>query len=902
MRRHLAVLAATTLTGLTCVAFAGGATAATPDPASLTRLTADVIPGLAAATPEGVPAPGTPIRVDVTLADPDPAGEQALLAALQTRGNPAYHHFLTPAEYAARFAVPAGQAAAVESFATAHGLRVARVDAMRDLITVTGTMQQAAATFHTSFANFLWHGLSFWANVSAPEVPAGLGITGLVGLNSAQRMHTTDKAPAAGAPHGQAPAQDTCDPTGAVCTGVTTPNDIRSVYDAPAANKGQGQTLAIFGEGDYKGPISDLRHFEQAFSLPQVPVKVVLTDGSDLSKYTDTAGTGEWDLDSQSTTGVAPDIQQLDLYFASSLSDQSVENEFSVWADDPTGPLQANASFGECEYNPAAQQLPASADFAAGQAFTQETEQVLTQANAEGRTLFASAGDTGSSCPVLPVDVNGLANEAVPDVEYPCASPHAVCVGGTVLYTTGGDSEASPDPTRHASRVLEYTWTFTGGGTSFVFPEPAYQAGESTVVGRCLYDTGGNPVVPPVPCRGVPDVAAQSGDVVTNGYSIYTGGALTESGGTSLSSPLNVGMWTLDQAAAASGGNGFADPVFYGHPGDFFDIGGGPSSPPASNGYFASTPGWDYTSGLGVQDVTALMKDIDGTTTPTNDVAPPNTGGYTAVDPSGTVLDSSSGTTSTGGTGGTGGTTGASAPACVALFTGKPDAAGYPAQLPQSYPQLDILQGDMHVSADGKNLETILTIQNMSEGATAVAQPGGANEYYMVWNYKGTPYFTNAEVSALGDSFNYGTVTKVGTTNQYSNSGTATGRIVDGANGTVEVDVPLAAIGGPATGDTLSGPTGSTYVEVGAPQVGGSLQPVETVGPGNDYQLGEICAATGLPGSSGGAGPAGGTVPEAPLAIGIPLVGLGAAGWMVARRRRRTAPATVEVAGAESGR
>jgi pseudomonalisin len=885
IRRTLAAASATALAGLTCLA-AVPATAASAAP-SLTRVAADVIPGLSALPPLRATAGAQRISVDVDLIDPHAAQEQALVTALTTKGSPEYHHFLTPAAYAARFRVPAATDSAVERFATAHGLTVERVNLMGDEISLSGTVAQAERTFSVSISDYVWHGLHFYANSNAPAVPAGLGIVGVVGLNSAQRMTTTDHVPPATARHGSTPAQDTCDPTGAVCTGVTTPNDLRSVYDAPAANQGQGQKMAVFGEGDFTGPIKDLRLFEKQFGLPQVPVKVILTDGTDLSQYSDSSGSGEWDLDTQAETGIAPAVQELDLYFGTSLSDASVGRMFSVWADDPNGPLQANASFGECEYNPVAGSLPSTAQFAAGQAFTVQTEQALTQANAEGRTLFASAGDTGSSCPVVPVDVNGIGNEAFPDVNYPCASPHAVCVGGTVLYTTGGDTEATPDPTKHATRVLEYSWTYTGGGTSVVFPEPTFQSGVSTIVTPCLYDDTGTPYASPTTCRAVPDVAAQSGDVITNGYSIYSNGSLTESGGTSLSSPLNVGMWTLDQAAAPAGGNGFADPVFYKHPSDFFDIGGGPSSPPTGNGYFISTPGWDYTSGLGVQDVSQLQKAVDGGTTPTDDVASPNTGTTTVVDPSGTVVSSSGS--------GSGGTT-SSDPACVALFTGQPNAGGFPNGA-QSYPQLDILQGDMHLSADGKSLETILTIQNMQEGVTAVPPGGGANEYYMTWSWKGTTYFTNTEVSAAGTSFNYGQVQKVGASNQYSNSGTATGKVVDGPNGTITVTVPLASIGAPAVGDTLTSPAGATYVEVGVPTVGGSLQPDDSAGPGNDYQLGEICAATGLPGSSGGAAPSGGTVPEAPLAVGLPLLGLGVAGGLLYRRRRRPAGASVIGAG-----
>src|SRR5207244_12576464 len=77
-------------------------------------------------------------------------------------------------------------------------------------------------------------------------------------------------------------------------------------------------------------------------------------------------------------------------------------------------------------------------------------------------------------------------------------------------------------------------------------------------------------------CRGTPDVAAQSGDIASNGYGIVAAGETAyPGGGTSLSSPLWMGMWSRIQAAAPAGGLGFADETFYKVPSsDFFDVGG----------------------------------------------------------------------------------------------------------------------------------------------------------------------------------------------------------------------------------------------------------------------------------------------------------------------------------------
>jgi major membrane immunogen (membrane-anchored lipoprotein) len=832
--------------------FVGAAQAATQP---LSILGADVIPGLTALAPLGATAPSTNVEVDVTLASSDPAGEAAYLASEYTPGGAHYHAFLTTQQVADQYGASQADYESALDFATANGMSLVRASNTRELIVLSGTVAQADKTFGVTIDNYSWHGLDFYADVNAPSVPAGLGITGVVGLNSAQVMKL-DSMATARASHslpGVKPHQTDCE--AGYCVGATTPEDLWGAYDQSAVDEGQGESVAIFGEGDWTPPLQDLRDFEAnpdqlttcggaglpacADALPAVPVRVVEVDGQQAS-YTDTSGDEEWDIDTQASTGMAPDLQQLDLYFGTNLSDADVLNVVEDWASDPNGPEQASASYGECEYDPAAQQLPASDDFAAGQAMTVAYEQTMANANAEGRTLFSSAGDDGSSCPITPVDTNGVATQAFPDVNYPCSSPEVVCVGGTVLYTTG----STPN-----TRALETSWDDSGGGTSALFPEPSYQTplNGASVPGPgnidCAYNDEGMLDTTPTPCRGVPDIAAQSGDIVTNGYGIYYDGSATEEGGTSLSSPLSLGMWARVQAAAPAGGLGFANPVFYAHESDFYDI-GNPSDSPASlsttNGYFESTPGWDYVSGLGVMDVTKMTQAVDKTLTPTNDVPSPNTptvnyydGSLPGYPPIATPPPVD--------------------PACVSLFTGTTGESSYPPVEGSDYPNLDVLEGNMHNSAT--TLTTILTIEDMAEWSGDNPPGGTANEYYVKWDFGGTTYFTNAQVAATGDTFSYGDETFTGSTGTYTTVGTATGTIVDGDEGTITITVPLSAVGSPSVGanaSTLTSPSSSVAVLVGTPPTGGELLTASDVSPEYDYTLNEVCGATGRPGSDGG--------------------------------------------------
>lgn len=588
-------------------ALALGLTTTTPahaDTGLLSTVTQNVLPGLANAT---LLAPDTTSNLDliVSVPRPDPAGERALIAAEHTPGNPQYRHFLTPDQFAARFGVPAGQQAAVRGFFSSGGATIDHVSAAGDVFTVSGPTATFAKLFGTSFNRYRIGTTDFVANTSAPITPASLGIANVVGLNTLQRYSTPAKAMR---------QQGTC--LGSTCLGGTTPQDLWSVYDQPAAHTGAGQSMAIFGEGATDGVINDLRAFEQKFSLPQIPVTVKHPAGD--TDFTDDSGHAEWNIDTQASSGMAPDASGLTLYFGSDLSDADVTKVFSQFTDDSTGPMQASASYGECETTPVISQIAGlpllNPSLPIGQGLGNNNDATLTQitrqAAAEGKTIFVSTGDTGSSCPVVFAPVigagNGILNQGYPVTNSPASLPWVTAVGGTVLYTDG-----------HGNRSREYAWAFGGGGSTLFTPAPAYQQGTPGLNLPCVTD-------PTSICRGIPDVAAQSGDVTGNGYDIVMSGTYTEGGGggTSLSSPLWLGMWTRIQGAApTAAGNGFANEQLYrlgkdaaSYARDFFDVSSTDLSEslPSGDGLYAALPGWDYVTGWGTPKVAGLIRDIDG--------------------------------------------------------------------------------------------------------------------------------------------------------------------------------------------------------------------------------------------------------------------------------------------------
>jgi subtilase family serine protease len=469
------------------------------------------------------------------------------------------------------------------------------------------------------------------------------------------------------------------------------------------------------------------------------------------------------------------------------------------WVNDRRGPLQASASFGECENVGGADAILTDGMQAAG-------DQILAQAVAEGRTLFASTGDTGASCPLL-VNTNGLATQLYPGQEFPAVSPYAVAVGGTVLNSDGGNPP---------NRFSETGWEYSGGGNSISEPAGPYQVG--TAPTSCVTDEDGNIFVPGLgpACRSVPDVAAQSGDVFTgNGLLITNDSGVDQQGaGTSLSSPLWLGMWTRIQAAAVAKGKGlgFANYPLYkiatsdAYHNGFYDVIVGDNQP------YPATPGYDNNTGWGAPDVAHLMQLLTGRLTPVSNAKPA---------PLATFSTSSCGTLATD---------------AVGDDNYDPEGQAAVAQ-PGQNPQLDLTGVTMKLSPDGQTLRIIVSVANMT---TTIPTPGVENDYNVVWAYNGTTYFAQLAVEPGGVVNAYdGQLVRVSLENRYQQLDVVNGSIATGPNGTAEIDVPLADIGNPPLGAILPFPTAQSYVRLGV--LAGSLQPVDATNAGLSYLFAGGC-------------------------------------------------------------
>jgi subtilase family serine protease len=302
----------------------------------------------------------------------------------------------------------------------------------------------------------------------------------------------------------------------------------------------------------------------------------------------------EWDLDTQSSTGMAQNVSMLYLYDTTSLTDSDIANGYNRWVHDRLASL-GNSSFGECEYQA---WLDGS---------MKVDDNLFMQAAAQGQTMFVSTGDTGSSCALAPT--NGAPASGPTMVEYPATSPYVVGVGGTSALANAADS----------TYVGEAAWNAGGGGLSLFENSPEWQR---AVIPSSTGAAATN-------LRGLPDIA-MAADAVAGAYRIYGSNipgvgdcsAGCAVGGTSEASPLAMGAYARILSAHVNE-LGFAPPLLYANylkyqnnattvngPPPTQALGGFHDIITGGNGAYTALPGYDYTTGLGTIDVGVMNAQI----------------------------------------------------------------------------------------------------------------------------------------------------------------------------------------------------------------------------------------------------------------------------------------------------
>lgn len=542
-RRHLLPGVAATL-ALLAVPSTG---AAAPAPAPAAATVAGLRQLHVAGAVDAGPVAARTLDLTIVLPLRDVTGAEAVARAVSTASDPAYRHFLDPGAFTSRFGADPGSVAAVSAWAGRSGLAVESVSPDRTLVRLRGASTAVERALGVRLHSYRSPTLVYTAPDGDAHLPAGLAgrVSAVLGLSDLGRLETTLRA-------GPLPEPPPL-PLPSVHLSHYGPADFWHFYNAPAEIGGAGQTVAIFAAGDVSHARRDLATFEGRQGLRPVRWTTIQVG----SPSSDLAGSPEWDLDTQTSTGFAPNVGDLLVYDTTSLSGGDIAAEMEKWVTEDRAP-EASASFGACE----------SIAYLTG--IVQALDPILLRAVAQGQTLFTASGDSGSFCPAL-IGLNGIP-VGLPGPIYPASSPSAVAVGGTTI-------------TNQAEPLREVAWKAGGGGISHIEQAVPYQAG----AGGSYLAVG----------RGVPDVSLDA-DPLT-GYSVVVDGKDLILGGTSASSPAWLGIWA--RAQQAHGGRlGFANPVIYAEPaGAWHDIVAG------SQGVHSATPGWDYCTGRGTPDITAFI-------------------------------------------------------------------------------------------------------------------------------------------------------------------------------------------------------------------------------------------------------------------------------------------------------
>ncbi len=546
-------------------------------------------------------ASSTPIDVTVTLEPRDPAGLASYATEVSTPGSSLYRRYLTVAGFRRRFAPTMTQIHAVDASLASHGLAPGTVSANGLAIPVTATAGALGRAFSLSFQRVtLASGRVAFANDQAPRVDVSVAplIEGVVGLDNLSQAQPLGLArPATGDGHLAVTARVATGGPQPCSTAVSnaskdlvyTANQIASAYRFSslygAGDEGAGQTIGLFELEPYAS--SDVAAYKSCYGtgtlVADVPVDAVVTGTG--------SGSGEAALDIEDVIGLAP--QAKILVYEGPNSPTGVYDTYNAIVSTDRADV-ISTSWGECE-----------SDEGSGAADSENT--LFEEADAQGQSVFAAAGDEGSEdCYDDPSSVQPDRSLAVDD---PASQPYVTGVGGTSMTALG------PLPT-------QTVWNDNcaggpcggGGGVSTLWAMPPYQSGAPSSLNVLNAYSSPGPCAAPsgTDCREVPDVSADA-DPGT-GYLIYYSGGWTGIGGTSAAAPLWAAFAGLVNASSRCDGTtiGFANPVLYKaaaseYSSDFSDIASGENDITASNGgKYPAGPGYDMASGLGTPNGSTL--------------------------------------------------------------------------------------------------------------------------------------------------------------------------------------------------------------------------------------------------------------------------------------------------------
>ncbi len=508
--------------------------------------------------------PATQImQLDVVLPLRDQAGLDSFLADLYSSTVPNYRHFLTPAEFTARFGPTQADYDAVLRYVQQHGLAV--VGGSRDgmEVQVRGPVSAIESAFHVNLLTYQHptENRIFYGPDREPTVDLPFALWHISGLDNYSIPHPlfvkkSDYAKA----HGISPdAVISHATTGSGPSASFLGSDMRAAYYGGTTLTGSGENLGLF---EYLGTdLADLTtYYTNVHQTNTVPITLLSTDGTSTScVYRSRCDDTEQTLDMTQALGMAPGLASLVMYVGS--SDTAIISSMTTHSPLPT---TIGCSWGWTPADPST------------------LDPYFEKMAAQGQNFFAASGDSSTW---------SRRNEA-----WPADDANVVSVGGTDLTTA---SAAGPWKS-------ETAWVDSGGGISpdkIAIPSWQKLAGviNSSNKGSTTYRNG-------------PDVSANAN------FTFYvcadqTTCTANDYGGTSFAAPMWAGYIALVNQQLKTNGYstiGFINPYLYNfgvsssYGTDFHDITSGKS------GSYSAVTGYDLVTGWGSPNGQGLINALVG--------------------------------------------------------------------------------------------------------------------------------------------------------------------------------------------------------------------------------------------------------------------------------------------------
>ncbi len=602
-----------------------------------------IVPGSQALGEPG----STPLSILITLEFSNQSALDTLLAQLSDAASSLYHHYLTAAQFDARFSPPIAAWSGVLTYV--RGFDVTNLTTTPDRVSIAfdTTPSVADVMFHTSIDQFVVGGFAYEAPATAPQLPSGVTavVAQIEGLSTypPHEIHiatvglsTSSQRPIA--PIHLVPVAPQGYLTPATYNGVQMEYapDFQVAYDEQSLFQLYGYptnaTVAtILWSGSYTGPPSpkgtvcgssvtsgqdvgpwvpsDIYDFynetlpagEPHSTLTAVPIGGAAEPGC-LASYDTTGAVVENTLDLEMVGSTAPGSQIYNVYgpspayldqaFATILSPSGLPPAVEAGLDNVT---TISNSWGGIDGNDSSWYSS------------------LEQAQVRGISVLASSGDS---------DDNAASQKYTgTTVEFPSSMAYnsfgTTAIGGTTVTL---------DPTT-LQLQSQVAWNISAadtndggpagstGGISLEFREPSWQL--STEANSILQGAG----------RGVPDLAAIANNtlmtITLDGYQYKATNASNDEpfvpvGGTSVASPLTAGLVAeIDHVLVATDNYplGFLNPMLYSIANqEYAALPAGPvvgASPTGPYNYsLPTTPLRDVTSGSNYLYSTAFAYDL----------------------------------------------------------------------------------------------------------------------------------------------------------------------------------------------------------------------------------------------------------------------------------------------------